>query len=46
MLPRWLIPKIFHELLGNFFEGRGGNPGLSRPGEEKRGVINTAQVMF
>jgi hypothetical protein len=29
-----------------FFWGRGGNPTLSRPGEEKRGVINAAQVML
>jgi hypothetical protein len=28
------------------FEGRGGTPASSRPGEAKRGVINTAQVMF
>ncbi|MDB4543108.1 hypothetical protein N9Z76_00185 [bacterium] len=30
----------------NYLGGRGGNPALSRPGEAKSGVINTAQVMF
>jgi len=39
-------PKNISRVIRKFFEGRGGNPGLSRPGEEKRGVINTAQVMF
>jgi hypothetical protein len=28
------------------FWGRGGNPTLSRPDEEKRGVINAAQVIL